>query len=168
MGKRAAETLCAAFSFEYGTETVIVRPGHIYGPTALNSDNRVSSAWAIAAAKGEDIVMKSDGAQLRSYVYCLDCASAILKVLLEGEVTHAYNISNPASIISIREMAKIVTNTAGVKLRMDLPSETEQKGFNPMASSALNSESLQALGWKGIFSAETGFNHTVQILRALQ
>ena len=167
VGKRAAETLCASYADEYGVESVIVRPGHIYGPTAAESDNRVSSAWAYAVARGEDIVMKSDGAQIRSYCYCLDSASAILKVLLCGENVHAYNISNPDSIITIRQMAEILAEAAGVELRMELPTEAEKKGFNPMSNSSLDSGELLALGWKGIFTAERGFSHTVAVIREL-
>ena len=63
----------------------IVRPGHIYGPTATRKDNRVSTAFAYNASDGKDIIMKSDGAQIRSYCYMLDCASAILYVLLKGK-----------------------------------------------------------------------------------
>ena len=165
VGKRAAETLCASYSDEYGVESVIVRPGHIYGPTASPYDNRVASAWSYAVAKGEDIVMKSDGAQIRSYCYCLDCASAMLKVLLCGENCHAYNISNPDSIISIKQMAEILVKSAGVKLRMELPTDEERKGFNPMSNSSLESTSLTGLGWRGCFDAEAGFTHTVQILK---
>lgn len=167
VGKRAAETLCASYADEYGVESVIVRPGHIYGPTASPYDNRVASTWSYSVAKGEDIVMKSDGAQIRSYCYCLDCASAILKVLLSGENCHAYNISNPDSIISIKEMAEILTNSAGVQLRMELPTEEERKGFNPMSNSSLESKNLQNLGWRGCFDAETGFAHTVGILKEI-
>ena len=165
VGKRAAETLCASYADEYCVESVIVRPGHIYGPTASPYDNRVASAWAYAVAKGEDIVMKSDGAQIRSYCYCLDCASAMLKVLLCGENCHAYNISNPDSIINIRQMAEILVKSAGVELKMELPTEEERKGFNPMSNSSLESTSLTGLGWKGCFDAEAGFAHTVQILK---
>lgn len=165
IGKCAAETLCASCHEEYGVDSVIVRPGHIYGPTASESDNRVSSAWAYAAARGENLIMKSDGAQLRSYCYCLDCASAILKVLLKGESVHAYNISNPDSVITIRELAEILTKTAGTELRTALPSEAERKGFNPMSDSSLDSSELLALGWKGLFDAERGLTHTVRILR---
>lgn len=165
VGKRAAETLCASYAAEYGTESVIVRPGHIYGPTASAKDKRVSSAWAYDAANGRDLVMKSDGAQLRSYCHCLDCASAILKVLLRGESGQAYNISNPESIISIREMAEILARAANVRLRTELPSETERRAFNPMSNSSLESGSLQKLGWRGCFDAETGFAHTIQTLR---
>jgi len=165
VGKRAAETLCASYADEYGMESVIVRPGHIYGPTASPFDKRVASAWSYAVAKGEDIVMKSDGSQIRSYCYCLDCASAMLKVLLCGENCHAYNISNPDSIISIKDMAEILSESAGVKLRMELPTEEEKKGFNPMSNSSLESESLTGLGWHGCFDAKTGFAHTVMILK---
>ena len=165
VGKRAAETLCASYADEYGVESVIVRPGHIYGPTASPYDNRVASAWSYAVAKGEDIVMKSDGSQIRSYCYCLDCASAMLKVLLCGENCHAYNISNPDSIISIKQMAEILVKSAGVELRMELPTDEERKGFNPMSNSSLESTSLISLGWRGCFDAEAGFGHTVKILK---
>lgn len=165
VGKRATETLCASYADEYGMESVIVRPGHIYGPTASPFDKRVASAWSYAVAKGEDIVMKSDGSQIRSYCYCLDCASAMLKVLLCGENCHAYNISNPDSIISIKDMAEILSESAGVELRMELPTEEEKKGFNPMSNSSLESESLTRLGWHGCFDAKTGFAHTVKILK---
>lgn len=165
VGKRAAETLCASYSDEYDVESVIVRPGHIYGPTASPHDNRVASAWAFSVARGEDIVMKSDGSQIRSYCYCLDCASAILKVLLCGDNCHAYNISNPESIISIKEVAEILTESAGVQLRIELPTEEERKGFNPMSNSSLESTNLLNLGWVGSFDATTGLEHTVQIIR---
>lgn len=165
IGKRAAETLCSSYSDEYGIETVIVRPGHIYGPTASSSDNRVSSMWAYSVAHGKDIIMKSNGEQVRSYCYCLDCASAILRVLLHGKNKHAYNISNPDSVITIKYMAEILAKSAGVQLKIELPTEEEKKGFNPMLNSSLDSINLQRLGWKGFFDAETGFSHTVQIIK---
>lgn len=167
IGKCAAETMCASYADEYGVESVIIRPGHIYGPTAVQSDNRVSSAWAYDVARGKDIVMKSDGSQIRSYCYCLDSASAILTVLLKGENVHAYNISNPDSVINIRGMAEILAKSAGVQLKMELPTEAEKKGFNPMSNSSLDSTELLTLGWKGLFDAERGFSHTVEILKEL-
>ncbi len=165
IGKRAAETLCASYAAEYGVESVIVRPGHIYGPTASPMDNRVSSAWAYAAARGEDIVMKSDGVQKRSYCYCLDCASAMLKVLLRGGNVTAYNISNPDSIITIRQMAEILAEAGNVQLKREEAAEEEKKGFNPMSNSSLESGHLQGLGWKGLFDARRGLTHTVTILK---
>ena len=111
--------------------------------------------------------MKSSGMQIRSYCYCLDCASAILKVLLRGKVGNVYNISNRNSIISIKDMAEILVKHAGIKLVMDVPSEEEKKVFNPMINSSLNSDSLYELGWEGLFDAETGFAHTINILKTI-
>lgn len=164
IGKRAAETLCVSYYDEYGVDSVIVRPGHIYGPTAQKSDNRVSSAWAYAASNKEDIIMKSAGTQMRSYCYCLDCACAMIKVLLKGESVKAYNISNPDSVISIREMAKILAETGNVRLKNEAPTEDEKKGFNPMDNSSLDGSSLLKLGWRGLFDASRGLSHTVRII----
>lgn len=168
VSKRATETLCASYTYEYGIETVIVRPGHIYGPTAGKKDKRVASLWANSAAKGAPIIMKSDGKQIRSYCYCLDCASAILKVLIDGECGHAYNISNPEAIICIKEMAEIIAAAGAVEMVTDIPSEEEKKTFNPMNNSSLRSDSLESLGWKGLFDAHRGFFHTVKILQDLK
>ena len=165
ISKQAAETLCVSYADEYGVDPVIVRPGHIYGPTANKTDDHVSSSWAYDVAEGKNIIMKSDGAQIRSYVYCLDCASAILKVLLYGEKGKAYNISNPDSVISIKEMANFLCTAGGVELHREEASAEEKKGFNPMDNSSLDSSSLTDLGWKGCFNAETGFSHTVKILK---
>ncbi len=165
--KRAAETLCVSYADEYGVDSVIIRPGHIYGPTAKNGDNRVSSIWAYKVARGEDIVMKSDGAQIRSYCYAPDAASAILKVLLRGQSSQAYNISNPDSVISIKELAEIMTAAGNVGIKYELPTETEKKGFNPMPNSSLDARELMSLGWEGKFDAKEGIEHTISILKEL-
>lgn len=167
LGKCAAETMCVSYYDEYDIDTVIVRPGHIYGPTATLTDNRVSSIWVYNAAQGENIVMKSDGAQIRSYCYCLDCASAILKILMKGKTAHAYNISNPNSIISIYKLAEILSKFAGMDLKSEAPTLLEKKGFNLMSDSSLDSTELLGLGWKGLFDAERGLKHTIEIIKEM-
>ena len=167
VGKRAAETLCVSFSEEYNVATVIVRPGHVYGPTASMADKRVSSLWSFDAAFGRDIIMKSDGKQIRSYCYCLDCASAILKVLISGVRCTAYNISDTHSVISIRRMAELLAKSGGVNLITDVPAVTEAIAFNPMENSSLDGSSLEKLGWKGLFNPEIGFPHTVGVIKEM-
>lgn len=163
--KRAAETLCVCYSAERNVRTSIVRPGHIYGPTARREDNRVSSAFAFDAADGIDLVLKSDGGQIRSYCYMLDAATAIITVLLEGKTANAYNISNPKSVISIKKMAENLAEYAGVSVRFDRPCLNEKKSFNPMQNSSLNSSKLIDLGWNCLFNEKDGFFHTVKIIK---
>ena len=111
--------------------------------------------------------MKSDGCQLRSYVHCVDCAAAILAAMCKGVSGEAYNISNRESVISIRDMAEILANAGSVKLRMELPTDSERKTFNPMNNSSLNAQKLETLGWRGKIDARRGFRETVAILREI-
>lgn len=154
--KRAAETLCVAYGTEYGLDTVIVRPGHIYGPAVTPYDNRATAQFTRNAARKEPIVMKSAGTQLRSYCYSLDCASAILAVLLNGEKSTAYNISNRNSVITISEIAKKIAAAAGMELAFANPEDAEARGYNLMSNSSLKAERLEALGWQAEFSADEG------------
>lgn len=160
--KRASETLCAAYKQECEVDFVIVRPGHIYGPTITDSDSRASAQFSRLAAQGKDIVMKSAGTQLRSYTYAMDCASAILTVLLEGNSGEAYNISNPDSIVSIRELAECIAKTAGVNVVFEQASDKELKGYNMMDNSSLCSIKIESLGWRGLFNLESGVYHTLK------
>lgn len=163
--KRASETLCASYYKQYGVKSSIVRPGHIYGPTATKNDSRVGSSFAYCVAEGENIVLKSEGKQLRSYCYVLDCATAILTVLLSGNPSAAYNISNPNSIISIKELAELYAEEGNTNVLFDLPTESEKAAFNPMDNSSLDSKKLEGLGWRGLFDAKTGTSHTVVALK---
>lgn len=165
--KRAAETLCVAYGEEYDLDTVIVRPGHIYGPTITKSDSRASAQFTRSAAASEDIVMKSRGMQLRSYCYTADCASALLTVLLNGEKGNAYNISNPDSIVTISEIADAMAAAAGRKVVYEIPTEQEQKGYNLMTNSSLDSAKLEALGWSACFNLRDGAHRTIYMYREI-
>ena len=160
--KRAAETLCVSYAEEYGIETVMVRPGHIYGPAITATDSRASAEFTRDASAGRDIVMKSRGQQLRSYCFCLDCASAILTVLLKGETGNAYNISNRDSICTISDIAHALAEAAGRTVVFQDATELEKKGFNQMSCSALNAEKLEALGWKACFDLTAGAAKTLK------
>lgn len=161
--KRAAETLCVAYGLEHGLDTVIVRPGHIYGPNITSADNRATAQFTRNAVNHEDIVMKSAGNQLRSYCYSLDCATAMLSVLLRGEKGNAYNISNSASIITISDIAKEIAKAAGQKVIYENPSDLEAKGYNLMSNSSLDSAKLEALGWSAEFSPQEGAERCVKL-----
>ena len=111
------------------------------------------------------MTLKSEGKQIRSYCYSLDCASAILSVLIDGNAGEAYNISNPISIVNICQMAEYLSAAGGVDLIFDIPTQSEAAAFNPMDNSSLDSTKLESLGWKGAFTAEEGLSHTVRILK---
>jgi len=160
--KRVAETLGVSYSKEYGVPFVVVRPGHIYGPSITAKDNRATAQFTRLAVKGQDIIMKSAGLQLRSYCYTLDCASAILTVLLNGINCEAYNISNRNSVVSIRQIAEAFANEAGCRIVYENPSDEEIKSYNLMNNSSLNAEKLENLGWEACFNIDEGVKKTIK------
>lgn len=145
--KRAAETLCVSYGVEYGIDTVIARPCHIYGPNFTESDNRVYAQFIRNVRRGEDIVMKSTGEQFRSWCYVVDCASALLYILLKGENGEAYNIADESSNVSIREFAEIIARLSKKEIIHDVPSDVEKRGFNMVSKSVFSVEKIQSLGW---------------------
>mgnify|MGYP004500092911 CR=1 FL=1 len=145
--KRAAETLCVAYGAEYGVDTVIARPSHTYGPGFTESDNRVYAQFIRNVLADEDIVMKSTGSQFRSWCYVVDCASALLYILLKGNSGQAYNIADETSNISIRELAEMIAEIGGKKVVIDLPTDAEKAGFNVVSKSIFSTKKLRSLGW---------------------
>lgn len=145
--KRAAETLCVSYASEYGMDVVIARPCHIYGPHFTESDNRVYAEFIRNVLRGEDIIMKSTGEQIRSWCYVVDCVSALLYILLKGECGEAYNIADPFSCITIKQLSDIIANIGGKKVIMDAPSDKEKSGYNPVTRSLYSTKKLQSLGW---------------------
>ena len=99
--KRAAETLCASYCQEYGAQIVIARPCHTYGPYFTESDNRVYAQFIRSLLANQDIVLKSPGQQYRSWLYVVDCVSALLTILFKGEKGEAYNVADDNSNITI-------------------------------------------------------------------
>ncbi len=145
--KRAAETLCAAYAQEYGTDIVVARPSHVFGPCFTETDNRVYAQFIRNVLRREDIVMKSDGSQCRSWCYVVDCASALLHVLLKGESGEAYNIADPTSTLTIRELAEMVASIGGRKVIMRQPTGAERGVFNPMKTAVFSTDKIEKLGW---------------------
>ena len=162
--KRCAETLCVSFSEQYGVSTVIARPSHVYGPTMTKSDSRVYAEFIRNILNNEDITLKSLGNQTRSYTYVADAVSALLYILVNGEDKNAYNIANPNSILSIREMAEIIAKIGNKKVLFDIPKDTPTNA-NPMQCGVLNSDKLQSIGWTPKYSSEEGFINTINTLK---
>lgn len=163
--KRAAETLCASYSSEYGMDIVVARPSHTYGPYFTESDNRVYAQFIRNVLRGEDIIMKSTGSQYRSWCYVVDCALALLYILLKGENGQAYNIADQNSNITIKELAEMIAQIGGQKVVMQLPSDAEKAGYNVVTKSLFSTKKVEALGWSVAGSMKEKMQSTIQELQ---
>lgn len=161
--KRLVETLAAAYQYEFGTNSIIARPCHIYGPTFTKIDNRAHAQFLRSGVDHKDIVLYSTGAQERSYCYIIDCVSAIITILLNGNKGEAYNVANGESITTIRGFAEIVSRQSGVEVSSLGASNCQMD--TPIMKQVLHAGKLELLGWKGQFSLERGIAHSLKILK---
>jgi nucleoside-diphosphate-sugar epimerase len=162
--KRAAETLCSAYSSQYDVDVVSARPCHIYGPTITEFDNRAFAQFLRNVLSNQDIILKSTGEQYRSYCYVADCVSALLAILLCGEKRNAYNISNKDSNVSIAELANSIAMAGDRKVVFNIPQDEEMRGYSVVSRAVLDSGKLEKLGWNAKYPLLDGIKRTIQIL----
>jgi UDP-glucuronate decarboxylase len=165
VGKRAAETLLAAYAQQYGIDGVVARPCHVYGPTPTPRDNRAATQFLLEAAAGRDIVMKSEGLQKRSYLHVADCALGLLTAMLRGAAGSAYNVASAKSELTVAQLAALCAQAGGTKIVMRLPGEMERRGYAPALPQVMNALALEALGFNARFEPEAGLANAVGILR---
>lgn len=158
--KRAAETLCVSYAKEYGADVVIARPCHTYGPCFTESDNRAFAQFIRNVRQGQDIVLKSPGTQLRSWCYVVDCANALLHILLKGTLAEAYNVADEASNLTIRQLAEHIAAIGGCHVRFDVD-ETLMCQNNIISRAVFDITRLRALGWYPIADIEHNFRSSI-------
>lgn len=111
--KRMAETLCSIYNHQFNLPIKIARLFVCYGPGIDLSDNRVLSNLLHSALFEKQLILHSDGNELRTYLYLSDAIIMILKLLLSNKNNEIFNIGSQQEIVSLRELAtKIMKVTA--------------------------------------------------------
>ncbi len=163
-GKRAGETLCACWHFQYGVPTKIVRLSHTYGPRMDLDDGRVFADFVADLVARRDIVLKSNGSAKRPFCYLADSTSGIFTVLLRGSAGEAYNLGSDSDI-SILELAERLCNMFpeyGCKVV-----RSERNAGDPYIPSSTSAghfdlSKIRSLGWQLITGIDEGFRRTVE------
>ncbi|MBQ8797319.1 MAG: NAD-dependent epimerase/dehydratase family protein [Oscillospiraceae bacterium] len=163
--KRAGEALCQAYIKQKGLDVVIPRLSRVYGPTMLMSDTKALSQFIKNSLAGEDIVLKSAGTQFFSYSYVADAVTGILYCLMRGVCGEAYNVADPASDITLRDLAGLIAEQTGTKVIFQIPDAVESAGFSKATKAVLDSSKLRAMGWQPRWDIRAGIATTVKLLR---
>lgn len=160
--KRAAETMVAAWAKQYGCDALVARLCHVYGPAVTPSNSRADAQFLRNALAGEDIVMKSAGSQVRSFMYVKDAARAIMLLCEKGAPGEAYNVASRSSVASIREYAATLAALAGVSLKFENPDDVEAAGYSRVSRAVLDPSKLEKLGFKPEYTLEKGLKETLE------
>jgi UDP-glucuronate decarboxylase len=163
--KRIGETMCVAWAHQHGLHTCVVRPFHTYGPDMLLNDGRVFADFVANVINNEDIVIKSDGMARRTFCYITDATIGFLTLLLKGEKAQAYNVANPETEVSMRELAIIISNLypeRKINTRFDITFESNHYLKSPISISRPSINKIKSLGWFPKINLHDGFRRTIQ------
>lgn len=163
MGKRAAEYLCYAFSKEYGIPAKVARLTQTFGAGISENDNRVFAQFARSVIKGDDIVLHTAGESAKPYCYTMDSISAILYILLKGQSGEAYNVANPDTYISIRDLAEFLRQHFNPSIEVCFELD-DNMGYAPVTKLCLSTEKLGNLGWRPQYDLKEMFERLIMYL----
>jgi len=112
VSKLAGEHLVHAYHDELGIPTVTVRPFNVFGPGQIGGG--AIRAFIEAALRGENLVVRGDGAQIRAWCYVDDMVECV-RLCLEHPraVGQSYNVGNPRSAVTIFDLAQRVKRLTG-------------------------------------------------------
>lgn len=158
--KRLGETACAAYHTQYGTDAVIARISHTYGPGMSLDDGRAISDLLSDTLAARDLSLHSDGLESRPFCYITDMLSGLMHILIKGNSGEAYNVGS-VSEVRIRELARLLvtlSNYSHLAIRtatnLALPPAHRSSGHFAVGK-------LAALGWQPAIDLETGLQRTL-------
>lgn len=154
--KRMCESMAVAYSAQYGIEIVCGRLTSTFGYGVKYDDPRFFSEFARCATEKRDIVLKSTGGTVRSYLDSDDAASAFLYLLANGENCNVYNVTNMDNKISIKDIAEKVIKLSGenIELKFDIAENVKSLGFRKEGCTLMDASKLYDLGWEPVYNID--------------
>lgn len=166
-GKRGSETLCQSYYKEHGVQFVTARLCRIYGSTLKPSDNKALSQFLHKGLSREDIILKSAGNQLYSFLYAPDACVAILYCMLRGTVGEAYNIASDRSDFTLKDAASMIAKKCGVSVHHVEATATEKSGYSKADYAIMDAAKLNKLGFCAKYDMASGLSRTIDILKGV-
>lgn len=165
--KRMCENLCVSYASEYNVPAKVVRLTQTFGPGVQYNDGRVFAEFARCIIEGRDIILKTKGETKRNYLYTADAVTAILKVLIDGEIANAYNAANEETYCSIYEMAcesaKLSKN--GINVVIEENTDISKFGYAPVLKMNLSTDKLKAIGWKPAYALTEMYSRMIKTMK---
>lgn len=161
VSKSCTDLLALTYAHTYGLPIAIARCGNIYGGGDLHW-SRIVPGTIRAALKGQRPVLRSDGTNVRDYIFVDDVVEAYL-VLAEqsgrdGIRSQAFNFS-PESRVNVLEITQTILRLMG---REDLHPIIQSVAQSEIQDQYLDSsKARECLAWKPLHDLDAGLRKTI-------
>jgi len=112
ISKHTAEHYIEAYSKLYGIDHLIFCFGNVYGPRDDPNCKRVTSIFLYQMLLGKQPIIFGDGKQTRDFIFVLDIAEFIVKVMKKRPKHRLFNLAN-SSQISVNEIFLLLKEYIG-------------------------------------------------------
>lgn len=163
IAKRYSESLCFAWNKEYELDVKIARLTLTFGPGISKFDKRVFAQFAHSIILGIPIVLHTEGSTKRDYIHIADAVRALFYILLKDSEYISFNISNPETYLSIRELAQEFSTYGKTEVIIDKSQNHNQ--YAPTVKINLSTERLKSLGWTPMFGINEMVNDLVSYMK---
>lgn len=157
--KRTCESLCMSYHSQHKIDYVTARFSRVFGADRKR-DTKAISQFMTRATSNQDIIIKSSGTQRYSYVYIADAASGLIKILLDGVVGEAYNISGDDEGKTLGDYAQLIANFAKRKVSFDIENNAN---VSKATYALLDTNKIKNLGWKPLYGVSEALKRTYEI-----
>lgn len=161
IGKQMAEEMCQTYAEEHKTPVRIARLTQTFGTGVnLKTDSRVFAQFARCSVESKDIQLVTEGRTKRMYLHTLDAVSAIICLMKHGKDGEAYNIANPSTYCSIREMAEFVRDKYNPKIAVVYTPKIDTP-YLPETYMRMSVDKMMSLGWTPRYGLKEMFDDVI-------
>ena len=160
-GKRAGETIAAAYHRQHGVPTRIARIFNTYGPRLTAGDGRAIGAFVARALAGTPLIVHGDGSQTRSFCYVDDMTDGLVRLMASDVDTLPVNLGNDREHAMI-DVARMVIRIAGSHSTIELGARPED---DPSRRRPDLTRARERLGWTAAVELERGLALTIDAFR---
>jgi UDP-glucuronate decarboxylase len=163
--KRMGETICKAYSSQFGLCTTSARIFHTYGPQMALDDGRVFADFVRDSLNGNSVCIASSGTDRRCCCYIADATEAFLHLIALGMPGESYNMANPDAETTILDLAHLAASLSKFEISVEFancalakPGYVASGNQRPLPSI----DKIRELGWSPRTDLRKGFERTMR------
>lgn len=158
LSKQMCEMMTVCFVKTQNIAIKTLRPFVVYGPGEDLTCKKAMVDFLNDCLKGKNIVLKSSGDVVRSYIYIGDAIRAFYYVLLKGN-NGVYNIASEENVYSIKQVAGFYCECSGITIEYKLENDEYLKNRTQIMVG--KSEKIRNLGWSESVNLKAGIARTL-------
>jgi nucleoside-diphosphate-sugar epimerase len=160
--KLEGEFLLSEYSASSNSSTSSIRLFHTFGPGVKRNDGRSFADILWNAALSNEIILKSEGKQVRSFLYLADAVRAIISILLQPVPGNQKINLGSEKPLSIHDYASVVSKLTGASIKI---SPEVSFAHSPNSYLVPKLRTIRNYDWKENWELEEGILKTLNWIR---